>query len=137
MTESMLVLTDPATNGLLNSELTNCPRTVAVLGELTAQWQQLMGTLQRVEQETTSSQNLATAIENLSRTRSDATGSKLRLKDRGTTRRAGQATHPLGSLAREVAAWLGYVDPKHEAGKVVQRITKGTFRATEAWIDGR
>ena len=44
---------------------------------------------------------------------------------------------PLGGLAREVAAWLGYVDPKHEAGKLIQRITKGTLRATEAWTDGR
>ena len=35
-----------------------------------------------------------------------------------------------------VAAWLGYVDPKHEAGKLIQRITKGTLRATEAWTDG-
>ena len=24
---------------------------------------------------------------------------------------------PLGGFAREVAAWLGYVDSKHEAGK--------------------
>ena len=40
MTESMSVLTDPA---ILNSELTNCPRTAAVLGELAAQWQQMMG----------------------------------------------------------------------------------------------
>ena len=44
---------------------------------------------------------------------------------------------PLGGLAREVAPWLGYVDPKHEAGKLTQRITKGTLRATEAWTDGR
>ena len=46
MTESMSVLTDPATYGVLNSELTTCPRT-AVLGELAAQWQQMTGTLQR------------------------------------------------------------------------------------------
>ena len=44
---------------------------------------------------------------------------------------------PLGGFAREVATWLGYVDPKHEAGKLVQRITKGTLKATEAWTDGR
>ena len=43
----------------------------------------------------------------------------------------------LGGLAREVAAWLGHFDPKHEAGKYIQRITKGTLRATEAWTDGR
>ena len=36
VTESMSVLTDPATYGILNSELTNCPRTAAVLGELSS-----------------------------------------------------------------------------------------------------
>ena len=77
----MSVLTDLATCGILNSELTNCPRTAAVLGELAAQWQQMMGTLQRSEQEAVSSQNVANAVENLSRTRSDATGSRLLLKD--------------------------------------------------------
>ena len=40
-------------------------------------------------------------------------------------------------IAREVAEWLGFDDPKHEVGKLIQRITKGTLRATEAWIDGR
>ena len=30
----------------------------------------------------------------------------------------------------------GYVDPKHEARKLIPRITKGTLRATEAWTDG-
>ena len=44
---------------------------------------------------------------------------------------------PLGGFARGVAAWLGYVDPKHEAGKLIQRISKATLRATEAWTDGR
>ena len=58
ITESMSVLTDPATYGILNSELTNFPRTAAVLGELAAQWQQMMGSLQRVEQEAVSSQSL-------------------------------------------------------------------------------
>ena len=38
--------------------------------------------------------------------------------------------------APEVAAWLGCVDPKHEAGELIQRITKGTVRATEARTDG-
>ena len=28
-------------------------------------------------------------------------------------------------------------DPKHEAGKMIQQITKGTLRTTEAWTDGR
>ena len=64
----MSVLTDPATYGILNSELTNCPRTAAVLGDLAAQWQQMMGTLQRVEQETVSSQSLGNAIENINKT---------------------------------------------------------------------
>ena len=41
----------------------------------------------------------------------------------------------LAGFAR--AAWLVSVDPKHEAGKLIQRITKGTLRATEAWTDGR
>ena len=44
---------------------------------------------------------------------------------------------PIGGFTREVAAWLGYIDPEHEAGKLIQRITKGTLRATEAWTDGR
>ena len=70
----MSVLTDPATYGIRNSELTNCPRTAAVLGELAAQWQQMMATLQLVEQETVSSQSLANAIENINKTRIDATG---------------------------------------------------------------
>ena len=80
---------------------------------------------------------MANAVENLSRTRSEVTGSRLRLKD-------GERLYPkswsgnalLGGLAREVA-WLVYVDPKHEAGKLIQRITKGTVRVTEAWTDGR
>ena len=71
----MSVLTDPATYGILNSELTSCPRRLA------AQWQHMMGILQRGEQETVSSQNLANAVENMSKTRIDATGSRLRLKD--------------------------------------------------------
>ena len=41
------------------------------------------------------------------------------------------------AFAREVAAWLGYVDPEHEAGKLIQRITKETLRATATWTDGR
>ena len=34
----------------------------------------------------------------------------------------------LPGFAREIAAWLGYVDPKHEAVKLIQ-ITKGTLKA--------
>ena len=47
------------------------------------------------------------------------------------------ASTPLAGFAREVAAWLGYVDPKHEARKLIQRVTKKTLSATEAWTDGR
>ena len=131
VTESMSVLTDPATYGLLNSELTNCPRTVAVLGELAAQWQQVR-TLQQVEQETTSSQNLANAIENLSRTRSEATGSRLRLKD---VERLGNT--PLGGLRERLLQGWDMSTGSTRRGKLIQRITKGTLRATEAWTDGR
>ena len=53
------------------------------------------------------------------------------------TRRAGRAAHHSEGLAREVAAWLVYVDLKHEAGKLIQRITKETLGAIEAWTDGR
>ena len=73
VTESTSVLTDPATCGILNSELTNCPRTAAVLGGFAAQWQQMMGFLQRVEQETVSSQSVANAVENMNKTWIDAT----------------------------------------------------------------
>ena len=98
----------------------------------------MIGTLQRVEQETVSSQNLAEAIENLSRTRSEVTGSRLRLKDgERLYPKSWSGSTPPGGFAREVAAWLVYVDPKHEAGKLMQRITKGRLRATEAWTDGR
>ena len=41
----------------------------------------MMGTLQQVEQETVSSQSLAHAIENMSKTRIDATKNRRRLKD--------------------------------------------------------
>ena len=68
----------------------------------------MLAALQRVEQETVSSH----ALENMNRTRTDSAGSRLRLKG-------------------------GFVDPKHEAGRASRRITKGTFRATEAWTDGR
>ena len=42
----------------------------------------------------------------------------------------------VAGFARGIAAWLEYDDPKHEAGKLIQRITKKTLRATEAWADG-
>ena len=81
-----------------------------------------------------SSQNLANAIENMSKTRIDATGSRLRLKD--GERLHPRSSTPIGGFALEVAARLWYV-PKHEAGKLIQRITKGALRATEAWSDCR
>ena len=83
VTESMSVLTDPTTYGVLNSELTNCPRTAAVLGELAAHWHQMMGTLQRVEQEAVSSQSLANAIESIGRTRTEATAGRTNVKRSG------------------------------------------------------
>ena len=129
----MSVLTDPATYGILNSELTNCPPTAAVLGELATQWQLMMGSVQRAEQEI-----VANAIENMNRTRIGATGKRLRLKD-------GERLHPKSwsgstshaGCAREVAAWLGYVASMDEAWKMIQQIKKGALKATEAWTDGR
>ena len=85
-----------------------------------------------------SSQNLANAIENISRTPAEATGDRLRLKDgERLYPKSWPGNTPLGGFAREVAAGLGCVDPKHEAGKLIQRITKVTLRATETWTDGR
>ena len=72
----MSELTDPATHELFSSELTNCPRTVAVLGELASQWKQMVVSLRRVEQEAVSSHK------GLSRIRTEAAGDRLRLKDR-------------------------------------------------------
>ena len=43
----------------------------------------------------------------------------------------------LAGFPREIAACLGYVDPKHEAAKLIRQITKVTLRATAAWTDGR
>ena len=127
----MSVLTDPATYGILENELTYCPRTTAVLGELAAQW------LQRIEQEAVSSQSLANVIENIGRTRTDVTAGRLRLKDgERLYPKSWSGSTPIGGFAREAAAWLGYIDPAHEAGKLIQRITKGTLRATEARTDG-
>ena len=121
----MSVLADPAKYGILDSELTKCPRTAAELRELVTHWQQMMGSLQRIKHETVTSQNLANAIENMNSTRMDATRIRLRL-------RAGERLHPkswsgstpLAGFVRVIAAWLGYVDPEHETGEIIQRITK-------------
>ena len=98
----------------------------------------MMVTLQRVEQEIVSSQNLANAIENMSKTRIDATRSRLRLKDgeRLYPKSWSGSPHSEGLHVRSLHGWR-YVDPKHEAGKLIQRITKGTLRATEAWTHVR
>ena len=84
----------------------------------------MMGSLQPVEEETVSSENLANAIENMRKSTA--------IEGRRATLPKSWSTS-LEGLAREIAAWLGYVDPEHEAGKVVQQITK--LRATEAWTD--
>ena len=81
VTESMSVLADPATYCIFNSELTHCPRTAAILGEMATQWKHIMASLQRGEQETATIQNLANAIQDLNRTRIHPTANRLRLKD--------------------------------------------------------
>ena len=136
VTESMLVLADPTTCGILSSELTNCPRTETVLGEQAAQWQQMMATLQRVEQE-------ICVIPELGQRHREQEPDTKRCDRRPTARdgerlspKSWSGSTPIGGFARE-AAWLGYVEPKQEAGKLIQRITKGTLRETEAWTDGR
>ena len=91
----------------------------------------MMGTLQRIEQEAVSSQSLADAIGNIGRTRTDVTAGRLRLKDgERLYPKSWSGSTPLGGFAREVAPWLGYMDPTHEAGKLIQRITKGTESQT-------
>ena len=42
------------------------------------------------------------------------------------------STLPEELVGQHTTAWLGY-----EAGKLIQQLTKGTLRATEAWTDGR
>ena len=86
----------------------------------------------------TRDRDIAEPIENMNRTRIDATGNRLRLKE-GERHfpKSWSGSTSLAGFAREVAEWLEYVDPKHEAGKLIQQITKGTLRATEAWTDGR
>ena len=91
-----------------------------------------MGTLQRVEQEAVSSQSLANRIE------SKAIADPVRLKDgERLYPKSWSGSTPIGGFAREVPAWLGFFVPAHEAGKLIQRTTKGTLRATEACTDGR
>ena len=69
-----------------------------------------------------SSKSLANGVENMNKTLIDATGSRLRLKD-------GEGSH-----VRSLHGWGTSI---RSTGKLVQRITKGTLSATEAWTDGR
>ena len=74
----------------------------------------------------------------MNKTQIVATGHRLRSKDgERLYPESWSGSTPLGGFAREIAAWLGYIDPKHEAGEWMQRITKGMARATETWTDGR
>ena len=100
----------------------------------------MMGTLQLSPAgQAVSSQNLSNAIENIEQDtdRRDRKPTTIVGRRKTSPEELGQAAHQFGGLTREIAAWLGYVDPKHEAGKLIERITKGTLRATEAWTDGR
>ena len=134
MTDSVSALTDLATYVILNRELTNCPRTAAALGEIATQWQQ-MGSQQRAEQETVTSQNLANALGNMNRTRIDATVNRLRLKDgerlypkswSGSTSQAG--------FEREISALLGHVDrSKRRRPTAVTLKTTSMSNWTTSW----
>ena len=73
---------------------------------------------------------LASAIENMSEKRIDATGNRLRLKD-GQRPEELVGQHTTRRVCTWVAAWLENVDPKHEAEKLIQRIAKWTPRAAE------
>ena len=105
----MSVLTDPATYGILNGELTNCPWKAAALGELANQWQQMMGSLQRVEQETVTSQNLLGQRYGEHEQDTDrVTPNRLRLKDgERVCPKSWSGSTSLARFSREVAAWLG------------------------------
>ena len=85
----MSVLTDPATCGILNSELTTCPTDGCSTG------QQM-----RVEEETVTSQNLAKSIENMNRTRIDASGKSTATEGR----RATLCEELVGHVTRRVSA---------------------------------
>ena len=111
-----------------------------MLGDVAAQWQQMMVNLQRVEQETMSSHSLANAIGNMSKTRVDATGNRLRLKDgERLYPKSWSGSTPLGGFAREVAAWLGYVSTrKREAGTIDSADhRRGRSEQPKTWTDGR
>ena len=66
---------------------------------------------------------MANAIENVNKTRMDATRIRLRLKDgERLCPKSWSGSTSLAGFTREIAAWLGYVDPEH--GEIRQRITK-------------
>ena len=101
---------------LSDSELTNRPRTAAVLGVLPAHIIKASGqSYCKHEQDTDRCDRNSTSIEGR--------------RGKGL---CPKSSTPLGGFAGEVYAWLEYVDPKREAGKFIQRITKETLRATEA-----
>ena len=138
----MSVLTGPATYDILSSELASCRRAAAVLGELAAQWQQIMVSLQRVEQEAASSQSPANAVENMNRTRAEAAGDRPRLKDgERLYPKSSSGKTPLGGLARKVTAWLELcrsearareADPAHHERDVQGRFRRGQTAVTRA-----
>ena len=80
-----------------------------------------------------SSQILASAIENMNSTGTpiDATGNRLRLKD-------GERHYPKSWSARvgSLRDWEMSIQSTRLV-KMLQKITEGTIRATEAWTDGR
>ena len=110
----MSVLTRLATCDVINSELTNCPRTTDNTGRVGDS----MTANERVVQDTVSSKSLVNVIENIHRTRIDAGGNRLSLKDEQRLYpKSWSDSTSLAGFAREIAAWLGYVDPRHTDGR--------------------
>ena len=102
MTASMSVPTDPATYDILSSELASCQRVAAALGELAAQWQQIMVSLQRARSSIITEPGQCDWEHEK---RAEATRDRLRLKD-GELHypKSWSRKTPLGGFAREVAA---------------------------------
>ena len=128
----MSVLRDPATYGIPNSELTNCPRTAAVLGELAGQWQQNDGdpstsrTRDRVITESDHRHGEYEQGTNRRDRKSSSTAGRRatlpeELVEQHATRRVRTRGRCMAGLCRSEA----------------RQITKGPLRATEAWTDGR
>ena len=121
-----LALTGPATLDILNSELTNCPRTAAVLGDFSTQWQQMVG-------DSAASRTRDCDIAEPGHRYREHAQDTDRYNGKSTAtegRRATLSEEPVGQhitrrvRAREIAGWLRYVDPKPEAVKLMQQITK-------------